>query len=106
MTEKMTRSKLDARIDYLNRLTGSPIEPYSKDTDGNWIANHGKFHIEGAYGGYKLARMAGLNGCSQDPLNTGYVSMRALYDAMDCYIRALEDVRRGHVTVEFYREAA
>lgn len=106
MPEKMTRAKVDARIDYLNRLTGSPTEPYTKGPDGRYVANPGNFHLEGAYGGHKLARMAGLNGCSQDPLNTGFVSLRAVYDAIDCYIRALEDVQSGRVALRQYREAA
>lgn len=99
MADKITRSKLEARIDYLNRLTGSPTEPYSRGDDGRWIANPGNFHLEGAYGGHKLARMAGLEGASSDPLCTGFTTMRALYDSLDSYIRALEDVRSGRVTV-------
>lgn len=104
--ERITRAKIDARIEYLNRLTGSPTEPYSKGDDGRWAANPGAFYLEGAYDGHKLARMAGFNGCSQDPLCTGYVSLRAVYDAIDCYIRALEDVQAGRVTLRQYRHAA
>lgn len=106
MTDRISRTKIDARIDYLNRLTGSPAEPYTKGADGQWSPNPGNFHLEGAHGGYKLARMAGPNGASSDPLCTGYVSLRALYDAIDCYIRALEDVQSGRVSIRQYREAA
>lgn len=97
--ERMTRAKVVAKIAQLNAMTGSPAEPYTKGADGKFTANPGNFHLEGAYGGHKLARIANPSGGSSDPLNTGFVSWRKLYDAIDNYMRALEDVQRGRVTI-------
>ena len=102
--ERMTRAKVEALIARLNAITGSPAEPYSKGADGKFTANPGNYHIEGAYGGHKLARIANPSGGSSDPLNTGFVSWRKLYDAIDNYMRALDDVQSGRVTVKLYRE--
>lgn len=102
--ERMTRAKVEAQIARLNAITGSPAEPYTKGADGKFTANPGNFHLEGAYGGHKLARMATTGGGSSDPLNTGFVSWRKLHDAIDNYMRALEDVQSERVTVKLYRE--
>jgi hypothetical protein len=98
--ERMTRAKVEALIGRLNAATNSPAEPYTKNPDGTYTANPGNFHLEGAYGGHKLARMATPTGGSSDPLNTGFVSWRVLYDAIDNYMRAIDDVSRGHVIVK------
>lgn len=95
----MTRAKVEAQIARLNAITGSPAEPYTKGADGKFTANPGNFHLEGAYGGHKLARMATTGDGSSDPLNTGFTTWRKLYDAIDNYMRALEDVQRGRVTI-------
>lgn len=104
MPQRITRDIVEKQIARLNQITGSPAEPYTKDGD-KWIANPGNFHLEGAYGGHKLARMADLNGCSSDPLNTGFVSLRELHSNIDSYLRALEDVQRGHVRVSVWNPA-
>ena len=101
--ERMTRQKVEALIARLNAATGSAAEPWTKNPDGTYRANPGNFHLEGAYGGHKLGRMATPSGGSSDPLNTGYVSWRELYDAIDNYMRAIEDVQRGRITVKVYK---
>lgn len=100
--ERMTRQKIDALIARLNEVTGSPAEPWTKGPDGRFRANIGNFHLEGAYGGHKLSRMVGPGGASNDPLNTGFVSLRNLYDAIDNYMRAIDDARRGRITIKAY----
>ena len=103
--ERMIRAKVGALVARLNSITGSPSEPYTKDATGKFTANPGCFHLEGAFSGHKLARMASPSGASSDVLNTGYTTWRGLYDALDSYLRALEDVQRGRVTVKIYGEA-
>ena len=103
--ERMTRAKVEALIRRLNEITGSPAETYTIGADGQFTANPGNFHLEGAYGGHKLARIASPSGGSSDVLNTGFTTWRGLYDALDSYLRALEDVQRGRVTVKTRGEA-
>lgn len=101
----MTRAKVEALIRRLNEITGSPAKTYTIGADGKLMANPGNFHLEGAYSGHKLARIASPSGGSSDVLNTGFTTWRGLYDALDSYLRALEDVQRGRVTVKTRGEA-
>lgn len=85
----VTKAHLQALVDRLNRLTDSPAEPY-KLVEGKYEPQAGCYHIEGAYGGWKLARMC-AGGGSADVLPTGFVSRRSLYDSIYIYLRGIDD---------------
>ncbi len=67
--QRTTRKHLEAKAQYLNRLTGSPQE-----------RGMGHFYIYGAYGGYALRRIVHGDGASEDVLGLGFKTPSALYE--------------------------
>ena len=60
--ERITRKQLDNAVERLNIATGNPTIPYASVCDGKgnrlYVAQVGNYHIDSAYGGYMLAKMA------------------------------------------------
>jgi hypothetical protein len=73
----------------LNRMTGSPAEPY-EGSHGAWKAKPGNFHISGAYGGYALHRMVNEGGGVSDIFSRGHMPARELYELIHAFRRGLE----------------
>lgn len=89
----ITKANLQATVDRINRITGSPMEPYTKTGEvpnQTYTANIGNYHLSGAYGGFSLHRMDTDGGGITDVLRVGHVSKRDLYDRMHAFIRGLE----------------
>lgn len=89
----ITKADLKATVDRINRITGSPLEPYAKSGEvpkQTYKANIGNYHLSGAYGGYALHRMDTDGGGITDVLRVGHVSKRELYNLMHAYIRGIE----------------
>ena len=64
---RITKTHLQAKVDYLNRITGNPEASMSKDrTEGRYTANVGNYHLGWAYGGVKLQQMANTGGGCHD----------------------------------------
>ena len=80
---RVTNSQLEAVVNRLNRITGSPHQPYE-----NGLPREGNYHLSGAYGGWALHRMTKGGGTS-DVLNTGHISKRDLINRMFAYTRGL-----------------
>jgi hypothetical protein len=92
MMDRITEKHLQALCDRLNRITNSPETPYKKD--GNqFIAQIGNYHLDFAYGGVELVRMSNLGGGVDNPLRTGHVPKRELYNRMQAYIAGMEEKR-------------
>ena len=73
---KVTRQFVERQLENLNRLAGTPCQPYLDNADGNGIVSQpGNYHLDNAYGGYKLCRMTGVDGGSTDVGNMGYLSL-------------------------------
>lgn len=87
--QRITIKFLEAQCDRLNRLTGSPMESYSRDATGRSKANVGCFHISQAYGGYALHRMHNEGGGVSEPLNTGHIPARELSGLISAYIAGI-----------------
>tara|TARA_R110000868_G_scaffold225009_1_gene477188 strand:- start:3638 stop:3895 length:258 start_codon:yes stop_codon:yes gene_type:complete len=83
--QRITEAHLQAKIDRLNKITGSPAEPYT-----NGKANIGNFHLSHAYGGVCLHRMYNDGGGVSSPLSTGHVSKRELAGLLSAYIAGIE----------------
>lgn len=92
-TYRMTQAHLQALVDRLNRLTGSPAEPYTKGEDGRYHANIGNYHLSSAYGGVNLVRMHNESGGISCPINHGRVPKRELYHLMHAFIRGIETAK-------------
>lgn len=89
----ITKSNLQAVVDRINRMTGSPLEPYTRTGEvpsQKYKANIGNYHLSGAYGGYALYQMNTDGGGITDVLRVGHVSKRELYNLMHAFIRGLD----------------
>ena len=88
--ERITKDDLERRVAYLNRITGSPAESYTRDDDGKYRANIGNYHLCGDYGGWQLHRMQTDGGGITDVLGGGYQSKRELYNRLNAFIQGIE----------------
>lgn len=94
---RITEKQLESLCQYINELTGSPLTPYTRDASGQLKANIGNYHLSHAYGGVCLHRMSNESGGIRTPLVPGHVTKRELYNAMQSYIKGLNDVRFNDV---------
>lgn len=80
---RITEKMLDSLVNRLNEETNSPLTPYTKDAK----ANIGNYHIDQAYGGYRLDRMAndwgGINVISEN----GYTKKADLYTQIQMMLK-------------------
>ena len=77
-------------IEYINELTNSPKQSYAKQDDGTYKAQIGNYHLEGAYGGYNVARICTDGGGITQPLGGGYHTKRELYEKLHAFIRGID----------------
>jgi hypothetical protein len=95
---RITNKDLKAVVDRINKITGSPEKPYRvEDTVGHFQtrANIGNYHLSYAYGGVCLERMCNESGGVTTPLGCGHIPKRDLYNAMQAYMKGLEESRIG-----------
>ena len=81
--QRITDKNLQAVVDRINRITGSP-ENYRSE-DGSTSIGH--YCLDGAYGGVSLHRTANDGGGVNDVLSCGHVTKRQLYELMHAWIR-------------------
>jgi hypothetical protein len=86
---------LETLCRWINERTGSPLEPYTKDENGNFRANVGNYHLSGAYGGYCLHRMHSEGGGVTTPLIHGHVPKRELETAMRAFLAGIDTVQES-----------
>ena len=86
---RITESDLHKTVDRINRTTGSPLATYTKSADGKYTPNIGNYHLDSAYGGWKLVRMVGKTG-GISSITDGFVPKRELYDRMHVFLKGLE----------------
>ena len=87
--QRITEKQLENLADWLNELTNSPKEPYSRDESGRLRANAGNFHISYAYGGVNVHRMVNEGGGVTCPISHGYKTKRELFNEMHAFIRGM-----------------
>jgi hypothetical protein len=88
--ERISEKQLKSLIEYVNELTASPKQAYSKQDDGTYKANIGNYHLDCAYGGYNLARICSDGGGISQPLGGGYHTKRELYNKLHAFIRGID----------------
>lgn len=89
MTQTITRPFVEKQLENLNRRMGMPLQPYHRNNQGVIIPQAGNYHLDSAYGKYKLCRMSptvGSTGTS-DIGNMGYVSLKVISN----YIRMFSE---------------
>ncbi len=89
MSDRITLSNLEAVVKRINRITGMPLESYTRTGD-RFVANIGNYHLSGAYGGYCLHQMDNESGGVRDILRCGYTSKRELYYRLHAFVSGLE----------------
>lgn len=89
MAKTITQINLENVVARINRMTNSPLATYTRTKENKLIPNPGNFYLDYAYGGVALRRLAETGG-DIDVLSIGYVSKRALYEAMFAFIQGLE----------------
>lgn len=102
--QRITDKQLDKLCQYLNELTGSPLE-YSTRTpqpDGStrFAANIGNYHISHAYGGVCLHRVVNEGGGVSTPVVHGHVPKRELFNLIHAFIKGLDAVRYNDVELK------
>lgn len=90
MTNRTTQKDLEGLVHRLNGITDNQDTPYTKNTDGKFIANIGNYHLDYAYGGVKLVQMMGGGG-SIRTITIGYESKSICYMQISSYIKGIED---------------
>ena len=100
MKERITRSTLQELVDSINRMMGTPTEPWVKDSQGNYLAQIGNYHLAGAYGGHALHQMANRAGGVRDVLGTGYIPVRELHRLVKAWLGGAYAARRAFTAEE------
>ena len=88
MSDRITEKHLRGMVTRINRLTGSPQEPYTPQPD--FKPNALCYHLDYAYGGVSLVRMCKTGSGVTAISNIGFVPKRRLYEWMCAYIDGLE----------------
>ncbi len=87
----VTIKDLEAIVNRINRITESPLIPWTCNKSGKYRANIGNYHLDGAYGGWALHRMVSEGGGITDVLRVGHVSKREIQKLMFVFITGLEE---------------
>lgn len=87
--ERITQKMLERKVEYLNKLTGSPATSWTKTNNGT-KANIGHFHLSGAYGGVALHRMSTEGGGVSDVFSAGHMTKRELFARICAFIDGYE----------------
>ena len=91
--DRITTKHLDGMVERINKITNSPLTPYTKHKNNGFIPNALNYHLDWAYGGVCLIRMcktgSGVTSISQ----IGFAPKRALYQWMSAYLDGLQQVK-------------
>ena len=83
---RTTRDDMDRLVAMINRKAGTAPTPYTVGADGQHHGNAGNYHIDGAYGGWKLSRICADGHGTENVLNCGYTTKRDLHRLMSAYL--------------------
>jgi hypothetical protein len=101
---RITDKDLQAVVDRINRVTGSPMESYTKtyvrvrtkegfEQKIKLVANIGNYHLDHAYSGVCLHRMDNASGGVTTPLGGGYDTKRELYGKLQSFLAGIDSTR-------------
>lgn len=89
---RITEKDLESRVKYLNKITNSPETYATKKPEGGLDIHPGHYHLDGAYGGWKLVRTCNTGGGISDISRQGYTSKRELYTWINAYIDGIQEI--------------
>lgn len=84
--QRITQKMLEARCEYLNKLTNNP----ATYRDDSGVINVGHYYISGAYGGVNLVQVVNNSGGCRDVISYGHIPKRELYGLINAYIAGIE----------------
>jgi len=85
---RISKKDLERQIQYLNQLTGSPLEPYAKEGD-KFKPQKGNYHLYQAYGAYGLDRMSSDEHGGVERV-FGLGTKKELYAEICAFVRGIE----------------
>ena len=83
--DRITNKHLEAMTNRLNELVGAELEKWNKETGKS---NAGTYYVQGAYGGYRLERIANEGGGASDISYRG--TKREIYEQIRTAVTVLE----------------
>lgn len=86
---EITEKDLTELVCRINEATNNPVAPWDVKR-GELVAQVGNYHIDRAYGGFKLVRMVNSNGGYTDVSRGGFVSKRELYNWMTAFLDGVD----------------
>lgn len=92
--ERITDAWLTKRVGLLNDMLKRPKTQYTEKTGGGLTGNRGHLFIDHAYGGVKVAMMAG-NGTGEHNISDGYVPKRELNNFINGMIAGVREAQSG-----------
>jgi hypothetical protein len=85
MTRRITRAHVEAKLDRLNTLAGTPLTPCCPhSTEVKYQL--GCYHLDSAYNGYRIVQISTLSGGTSDVSKHGYQTPRELSAFLDAFI--------------------
>lgn len=87
---RITNEMLKASLDRLNSTLGLPTEPYTRD-DSGFHPNPGVYHLDIAYGGYRVCQMAAKGTGCRDISPRG--NKRETYEYIHAMLAGIEATR-------------
>lgn len=81
---RVTIKHLQGLVDSINQATGNKLEVYGPEG-----ANIGTYHLDGAYGGYKLVQTMNRGGGIRE-ITYGFLPKSQVYDLDSAYLRGLQ----------------
>jgi len=86
---RIKQKDLEVLVDKINKVQDCPLTTYTLNK-GKYTANIGNYHLSFAYGGVSLRQLANKDGGASEPLNTGHIPKKALYNVLKAFLAGLE----------------
>ena len=77
-------------IAYLNKITGSPAQPWVRSESGRNVAQIGCYHLSEAYGGVCLHQIVNTGGAVTTPLYSAHEPRKMMAARLRAFIDGIE----------------
>ena len=89
-SNRVTEKQLQAVVDRINRIMGTPLQPYGENINGRCNPQANCYHLSFAYGGAALHCMSDKAGCTGVRDIFGYhMPKRELMEKMQAFISGI-----------------
>ena len=104
---QITMKQLRELVDRLNLVTGENLKPYNhpETAAACWqglTANVGTYVLDGAYGGWQLARIHNEGGAQSLPLGQSRGTKRETYDRIKAFLLGFEAAKKKEAIAGVY----